>query len=109
MTSKSTSGEPAGSRPRTVEKAGAGLSPRQRAMLCLSRFDPRDGNGYGVELRCAADWRTARALQRRNLGWIEGGKPQGSELPGLFFANHDGTAITHPDELERYLERRRRI
>lgn len=82
------------------------LSPRQSAMLRLSRFDPKDGNGYGVELRGGADWRTARALERRNLGWIEGGKPQGSELPGLFFANREGTAITHPDELERFMARR---
>lgn len=106
MTCAPPSGEPTGSRPRTVEMAGAGLSPRQRAMLCLSHFDPKDGKGYGVELRCAADWRTARALQRRHLGWIEGGKPQGSDLPGLFFANRNGTALTHPDELAAWQDRR---
>jgi hypothetical protein len=81
------------------------LAPRQRAMLILSGFDPKDGNGFGVQLRSGADWRTARALERRGFGWIQGGQPNGSELPGMFFANREGTAITHPDDLETFYAR----
>nr|WP_218821377.1 hypothetical protein [Sphingomonas laterariae] len=62
-------------------------------MLRESGHDPLDGRGYGVELRGAGEWATARALVAASLGWIEGGRPQGSELPGLFFANRDGVAI----------------
>jgi len=84
------------------------LSDHQLLMLRASRFDPLDGNGLGVQLMSARNWRTARSLEKRGLGWIQGGHPNGSELPGMFFANHEGTAITHPEELEEYLGRRRR-
>ncbi|WP_288806295.1 hypothetical protein [uncultured Novosphingobium sp.] len=36
----------------------------------------------------ARNWRTARALERRALGWIE------HNHPPRFFANQSGTAIT---------------
>mgnify|MGYP001758579162 CR=1 FL=1 len=84
------------------------LSDHQLLMLRASRFDPLDGNGLGVQLMSARNWRTARSLEKRGLGWIQGGHPNGSELPGMFFANHGGTAITHPEELEEYLGRRQR-
>ncbi len=45
------------------------------------------GEGCGVELRGSAMWQAARRLVAREMGWIEGGAPQGSSLPGLFFAN----------------------
>lgn len=82
------------------------LTPYQHLVLRASGFDPNDGNGYGVELRGAPAWAAARKLQARGLGWIEGGKPNGSDLPGMFFANHEGTAITHPDKLKAWEERR---
>lgn len=82
------------------------LTPYQAVMLRASSFDPRDGNGYGVELRGSRDWAAARKLVSLGLGWIEGGKPQGSALPGLFFANHEGTAITFPDQLDEFLHRK---
>jgi len=69
------------------------LTPAQRLMLRCSGHDPKDGNGFGVELRGAANWRTARRLAQLELGWIEGGAPNGSELPGLFFANRNGVAL----------------
>lgn len=59
-------------------------------------------SGYGVELR-GAGWATARALVGKKLGWIEGGAPNGSELPGLYFNNREGVLITHEfDELEEF-------
>lgn len=83
------------------------LSHDQSLMLRASGFDPKDGCGFGVQLMSAKNWRTARSLERRDLGWTEGGRPNGSEYPGYFFANQNGTAITHPDELERWLEKAR--
>jgi len=73
------------------------LTPAQVAMLQSSGHDPRDGNGYGVDLTGAGNWRTARILQSLGLGWIEGGHPNGSVLPGLFFANRDGVAAVTPE------------
>ncbi|MCP5385968.1 MAG: hypothetical protein H6916_04020 [Novosphingobium sp.] len=57
------------------------------------RCDPRQRSGYGVELIGSAAWQTARRLAGEDLGWIEGGQPQGSELPGLFFATRDAAAL----------------
>jgi hypothetical protein len=62
-------------------------------MLKVSGYDRRDGCGYGVELRGADNWRTARSLVKLQLGWIEGGRPNGSDLPGLFFANREGVNV----------------
>lgn len=73
------------------------LTPRQRLLLRYSGQDPKDGQGYGVPLRGSADWRTARSLQTRDLGWIEGGRPNGSDFEGLFFANADGIAAITPE------------
>lgn len=47
---------------------------------------PHRYSGFGVELIGSAAWQTARRLVAEDLGWIEGGAPQGSEYPGLFFA-----------------------
>ncbi len=77
----------------------ANLTPRQLKMLEASGYDWSDGCGFGVQLDGPADWSTARGLVTRNLGWIEGGRPNGSRLPGLFFANECGTQITHPDDV----------
>ena len=87
----------------------ANLTEYQFTMLRCSGFDPKDGNGFGVTLRGSRDWRAARKLEALGLGWIQGGKPNGSELPGMFFSNHEGTAITHPDKLEEFLDRKGRI
>lgn len=84
------------------------LTPRQTMLLRCSDFDPSDGNGYGVDLRGAAEWAAARKLVKLGLGWIEGGKPNGSDLPGLFFANHEGTAITFPEKLAEFQRRKGR-
>lgn len=70
------------------------LTPAQHRMLQTSGHDPKDGNGYGVELTGPGPWRTARSLVARELGRIEGGYPNGSSLPGLFFANRDGVALS---------------
>jgi hypothetical protein len=74
------------------------LTTVQHLMLTCSGHDPRDGNGYGVQLYGAGNWRTARSLEALALGWIEGGHPNGSTLPGLFFANRDGVAAVASDE-----------
>jgi len=78
----------------------ATLTPAQRLMLRCSGSDPKDGNGYGVPLTGAGNWRTARSLQAHGLGWIEGGHPNGSELQGLFFANREGIAAVTPEPEE---------
>ncbi|WP_260925361.1 hypothetical protein [Novosphingobium sp. 9] len=85
------------------------LSPHQLLMLRTSHFDPKDGCGFGVGLRSAATWRTARSLEKRGLGWIQGGHPNGSEIEGLFFANRNGTEITFPAELEAFRRRTKRF
>lgn len=74
------------------------LTPPQRHMLRVSGYDRRDGNGYGVQLSGAGNWRTARSLEKLELGWIEGGQPNGSALPGLFFANRDGVRLVADQE-----------
>lgn len=74
------------------------LTASQRVMLRCSGHDPKDGNGFGVPLRGAGNWATARALERLELGWTEGGRPAGSELEGLFFANRDGVAAVTPEQ-----------
>lgn len=79
------------------------LTEREMAMLdeSASEIAGWETSGNGVELRGSGDWRVARALVRRELGWIEGGRPNGSELPGLFFANSDGLDwVREPDQPE---------
>lgn len=73
------------------------LTPKQVAMLEESGHDTKDRCGFGVELRGAGDWNSARSLRDLELGWIEGGRPQGSELPGLFFANRAGVGMVAED------------
>jgi hypothetical protein len=55
---------------------------------------------YGVELRGAGPWRVAGNLVGMGLGHIEGGEPNGSYLPGLFFANEEGVRILREFEPE---------
>jgi len=80
------------------------LTPAETNMLLRSAEGCGDRltSGFGVELRGAGQWGIARRLVQRELGWIEGGRPNGSELPGLFFANSDGLAwvVDEPDPLE---------
>ncbi len=49
--------------------------------------------GFGVDLRGPGDWRVARRLQLLGLGHIEGGAPNGSELPGLYFNDTEGERV----------------
>lgn len=67
-----------------------GLTKAQLAMLRESGHDRLDGCGFGVELRGSGSWAVARRLEYVGLGWVEGGRPNGSSLPGLFFANAEG-------------------
>lgn len=76
------------------------LTDAQLRMVIQSGFDSYDGQGYGVELRGSGAWATARSLTRLGLGWIEGGEPQGSSLPGLFFNNREGVRICREFEEE---------
>ena len=78
------------------------LTATQRLLLRCSaaEVDPKDGCGYGVTLRGAGNWATARALEKLELGWIQGGLCNGSALPGLFFANRDGVAMVAPEPEE---------
>jgi hypothetical protein len=69
------------------------LTDAQLRMVVASGDD--DGSsGYGVPLRGAA-WATARALVAKGIGWIEGGRPNGSDLEGLYFNNGEGVEIVH--------------
>lgn len=64
-----------------------GLTDKQLKMLMDSGVDR-----LGVELR-GGSWKTAGSLVGHGLGHMEGGAPNGSELPGLFFANDEGVRI----------------
>ena len=72
----------------------ADLTDAQLRMVMQSG-DNRGDDGFGVELRGAGDWAVARALVAKELGSIEGGIPNGSNLPGLYFNNAEGVRITH--------------
>lgn len=63
-----------------------------RAMLIESRPDDITGrSGKGVELWTGADYAVAHALQRRELGHVEGpGQAKGP--PGIYWNNGDGLA-----------------
>lgn len=56
------------------------------------------GGGCGVEIRGAGQWAIARSLVKMGFGTIEGGIPNGSFLPGLYFNNEDGISVLHEDE-----------
>ncbi|MGK2908771.1 MAG: hypothetical protein ACSLE1_03080 [Sphingobium sp.] len=63
------------------------LTDKQLSMVMES------GDGaYGVELRGGA-WRTASSLVAKGLGHIEGGTPNGSDYPGLYFNNAEGVRV----------------
>lgn len=53
----------------------------------------RTGSGAGVELIGSSAWRVARSLVAKGLGSIEGGAPNGSDFPGLYFNNEEGARI----------------
>lgn len=46
-------------------------------------------HGFGVELIGSTPWQIARRLEEAGLGRIENGAPNGSSLPGQFFANRE--------------------
>ena len=56
-------------------------------------FGMRGNGGCGVELNGSAAWRVARSLVAKGLGDIEGGAPNGSEFPGLYFNNREACRI----------------
>lgn len=62
--------------------------------MVMQSGDHDGASGYGVEIN-GGQWAAARSLVKAGLGWIEGGKPNGSSLPGLYFNNRDGVEITH--------------
>jgi hypothetical protein len=49
-------------------------------------------SGFGVDVT-GARWRTAGNLVAKGLGSIEGGAPNGSTLPGLYFNNAEGIRV----------------
>lgn len=60
----------------------------QRVMICASDPDDRSGDeGCGVELRTGAQYATAKALERRGYGHVEG---PGGPLPGMYWNNSTG-------------------
>lgn len=66
----------------------------KQLLMVIESGDDDGASGYGVELR-GPNWTTARSLTAKGLGWIEGGAPNGSDLPGLYFNNIEGVRIAH--------------
>ena len=72
------------------------LSDAQLRMVMESGHNERLGEeGFGVELIGAGAWVVARSLAAKGVGTIDGGAPNGSSLPGLYFNNAEGVRITH--------------
>lgn len=69
------------------------LTDAQLRMVMDSGNDGFFPGGHGVELTGSGAWKVARALVAKGLGTIEGGAPQGSSLPGLYFNNEEGGRI----------------
>lgn len=68
------------------------VTPRMRDMLIESRPDDITGrSGTGVDLWTGADYAVAQALQRRELGHVEG-PGQAKGMPGMYWSNGDGLA-----------------
>jgi hypothetical protein len=65
------------------------LTPSQRIML---RCFAHRGADDGVPLMGSNDWRTARALEARELGWVEKNPVPRLAIAGHFFANDAGLA-----------------
>ena len=60
----------------------------QRSMLCASDPDDVTGEeGCGVELRTGAHYATAKSLERRGYGSVQG---PGGPLSGLYWNNSTG-------------------
>lgn len=74
---------------------GDDLTDAQLTMVTESGDGGFFKGGTGVELNGSAAWRVARALVTKGIGTIEGGAPQGSSLPGLYFNNDEGVRILH--------------
>jgi hypothetical protein len=63
-----------------------------REMLTESRPDDLTGrSGTGVELWTGADYAVAKALERRELGHVEG-PGQSAGMPGMYWSNGEGLA-----------------
>lgn len=69
------------------------LTDKQLRMVMDSGEAPH-GSGYGVDLH-GANWKTARSLVAKGLGFIEGGAPNGSDFPGLYFNSAEGVELLH--------------
>ena len=69
------------------------LTDAQLRMVMDSGNEGFFPGGHGVELTGSGAWKVARALVAKGLGTIEGGAPQGSSLPGLYFNNNEGARI----------------
>ena len=67
------------------------FTPAQKAMLLASDPDDISGReGAGLELRTGAAYATAKALQRKGLGYVVG---PGGPLSGMYWSNADGLAV----------------
>lgn len=73
------------------------LTDSQLLMVCDSG-ENTEHSGFGVELRGAGEWAIARSLVKKGLGTIEGGAPNGSSLPGLYFNNENGVSVLHEND-----------
>lgn len=69
----------------------AKLTARQEAMIKASEPSDRDPkDGAGVELLSGSDYAVARALERKELGVVEG---PGGPLSGMYFNNASGLEV----------------
>lgn len=69
----------------------SGLTDAMRQMLLDSEPDDITGIvGCGVELRTGANYSTAKALERRGLGYSNG---PGGSLPGMYWNNPQGLSL----------------
>jgi len=69
----------------------------QRSMLCASDPDDVTGEeGCGVELRTGAHYATAKSLERRGYGCVQG---PGGPHPGMYWNNSTGL-IARSDLIE---------
>lgn len=80
-----------------------GLTEAGQAMLLASGPDDVTGEeGCGVELRTSQQYATARALERRELGFVTG---PGSPFCGMYWSNATGLAVrAHLQSLDKGIE-----
>lgn len=71
------------------------LTDAQVKLIIDSGEQPNGTGGYGFELRGSGEWATARSLAKNGFGIIEGGQPNGSNLPGLYFNGPEALRVLH--------------